>query len=29
MTQPINMSLTEIGQLVDLAYQWARGVIAA
>ena len=28
-TPYISMSLAEIGQLVDLAYQWARSVIAA
>lgn len=27
-TPYINMSLAEIGQLVDLAYQWAHGVIS-
>lgn len=28
-TPYVSMSLAEMGQLVDLAYQWARGVIAA
>lgn len=28
-TPYISMSLAEMGQLVDLAYQWARGAIAA
>ena len=28
-TPYISMSLAEMGQLVDLAYQWARSVIAA
>ena len=28
-TPYISMSLVEMGQLVDLAYQWARSVIAA
>jgi len=28
-TPYINMSLTEMRQLVDIAYQWARGVIVA
>lgn len=27
-TPYVSMSLAEMGQLVDLAYQWARGVIA-
>lgn len=28
-TPYVSMSLAEMGQLVDLAYQWAQGVIAA
>ena len=28
-TPYVNMSLVEMGKLVDLAYQWARGVVTA